>query len=53
MGPESFPGEALTVKEVGRQFVRRRTGFSIWSTPDLGGKYVLVLPYEPALGTLG
>ena len=45
-GPSPSPGEALTVKEVGRQFVRRRTGFSIWSTPDLGGKYVLVLPYE-------
>ena len=45
-GPSPSPGEALTVNEVGRQFVRRRTGFSIWSTPDLGGKYVLVLPYE-------
>ena len=45
-GRSPAPGEALTVKEVGRQFVRRRTGFSIWSTPDLGGKYVLVLPYE-------
>jgi hypothetical protein len=45
-GPSPSPGAALTVKEVGRQFVRRRTGFSIWSTPDLGGKYVLVLPYE-------
>jgi len=49
-GPSPSPGEALTVKEVGRQFVRRRSGFSIWSTPDLGGKYVLVLPYEPASG---
>src|SRR6187397_2895031 len=45
-GRSPSPGEALTVKEVGRQFVRRRTGFSIWSTPDLSGKYVLVLPYE-------
>ena len=45
-GRSPSPGEALTVKEVGRQFVPRRTGFSIWSTPDLGGKYVLVLPYE-------
>ena len=45
-GRSPAPGEALTVTEVGRQFVRRRTGFSIWSTPDLGGKYVLVLPYE-------
>ena len=49
-GRSPSPGEALTVKEVGRQFVRRRSGFSIWSTPDLGGKYVLVLPYEPASG---
>ena len=49
-GRSPSPGEALTVKEVGRQFVPRRTGFSIWSTPDLGGKYVLVLPYEPASG---
>ena len=49
-GRSPSPGEALTVKEVGRQFVRRRTGFSIWSTPDLGGQYVLVLPYEPASG---
>ena len=49
-GRSPSPGEALTVKEVGRQFVRRRSGFSIWSTPDLGGKYVLVLPYEPAPG---
>ena len=49
-GRSPAPGEALTVKEVGRQFVRRRTGFSIWSTPDLGGKYVLVLPYEPVSG---
>jgi hypothetical protein len=45
-GPSPSPGAALTVTEVGRQFVPRRTGFSIWSTPDLGGKYVLVLPYE-------
>jgi len=49
-GRSPSPGEALTIKEVGRQFVRRRSGFSIWSTPDLGGKYVLVLPYEPASG---
>jgi hypothetical protein len=45
-GRSPAPGEALTVDEVGRQFVRRRQGFSIWSTPDLGGKYVLVIPYE-------
>jgi hypothetical protein len=45
-GPSPSPGEALPLTELGRQFVRRRSGFSIWSTPDLGGKYVLVLPYE-------
>jgi hypothetical protein len=45
-GPSPSPGEALSLTELGRQFVRRRSGFSIWSTPDLGGKYVLVLPYE-------
>jgi len=45
-GRSPSPGEALSVKEVGRQFVRRRFGFSIWSTPDLAGKYVLVLPYQ-------
>ena len=45
-GPSPSPGEALSVKDVGRQFVRRRFGFSIWSTPDLAGKYVLVVPYE-------
>jgi hypothetical protein len=51
-GRSPAPGEALTVKEVGRQFVRRRQGFSIWSTPDLGGKYVLVVPYELDFRTL-
>jgi hypothetical protein len=45
-GRSPSPGETLSVKDVGRQFVRRRFGFSIWSTPDLAGKYVLVLPYE-------
>jgi len=45
-GRSPSPGEALSLAELGRQFVRRRSGFSIWSTPDLGGKYVLVLPYE-------
>lgn len=51
-GPSPSPGEALTVKELGRQFVRRRSGFSIWSTPDLGGKFVLVIPYELDFRTL-
>jgi hypothetical protein len=53
-GPSPKPRETLTPKEVGRQFVPRRQGnwptgttpspWSILST--LGGKYVLVLPYE-------
>jgi hypothetical protein len=52
-GPSPKPREALTPKELGRQFVPRRQG----STPGgsgpggslmsgLAGKYVLVLPYE-------
>jgi hypothetical protein len=47
-GPSPAPGEALTLAELGRQFVPRR--FS--SSPGrsglsyLSGKYVLVLPYE-------
>ena len=51
-GRSPSPGEALSVKEVGRQFVRRRFGFSIWSTPDFAGKYVLVIPYELDFRTL-
>jgi hypothetical protein len=43
-GPSPAPGEALTVRDVGRQFVRR--GSSSWGTPALAGMYVLVLPYE-------
>ena len=52
-GPSPAPREALTVKEVGRQFVPRRQGsFAGGSTVGsavmsaLAGKYVLVLPYE-------
>jgi hypothetical protein len=46
-GPSPRPGEALTPKELGRQFVPRRTS-SQWNSlmSSLGGKYVLVLPYE-------
>ena len=43
-GPSPAPGEALSVKEVGRQFVRR--GNSAWGRSALAGMYVLVLPYE-------
>ena len=43
-GRSPAPGEALSVKEVGRQFVRR--GSSSWGMASLAGMYVLVLPYE-------
>lgn len=43
-GPSPAPGEALSVKEVGRQFVRR--GNNSWGTTETAGMYVLVLPYE-------
>ena len=42
-GPSPSPGEALSVKQLGRQFVPRRTS-TFFS--NLAGKYVLVLPYE-------
>ncbi|HYH93476.1 MAG TPA: hypothetical protein VD763_09980 [Candidatus Saccharimonadales bacterium] len=54
-GPSPRPGEAISVQEVGRQFVQRRMNTS-WlnagvSGPpsQLGGKWVLVLPYTPDL----
>ena len=50
-GPSPRPGQALTPTVLGRQFVPRRMGS--WSSgggsavpSQLGGKYVLVLPYE-------
>lgn len=47
-GPSPTPGASLTVAQVGRQFVPRRQS-TRWVGPwsSLGGKYVLVLPYEP------
>jgi hypothetical protein len=48
-GPSPRPGEALTLKEVGRQFVRRRSNVRTsrgWPLRAFAGKYVLVLPYE-------
>ncbi len=51
-GASPAPGEALSLQEVGRQFVRRRQGFSSWAMKDLGGKYVLVVPYELDFRTL-
>jgi len=47
-GPSPSPGESLTVAELGRQYVRRRMSSQFGGQPStLGGKYVLVLPYEP------
>ena len=43
-GPSPAPGQALSVEQVGRQFVRR--GNSAWGSSALAGMYVLVLPYE-------
>ena len=49
-GPSPKPGQALTLEALGRQFVQRRR--SNWpSMPGmpasrLGGKYVLVLPFQ-------
>jgi hypothetical protein len=52
-GPSPKPREALTVTEVGRQFVPRRQGSMLGGSSAgsatmaaLSGKYVLVLPYE-------
>lgn len=42
-GPSPAPGQALTMAEVGRQFVPRRSSALAGS---LSGQYVLVLPYE-------
>ncbi len=49
-GPSPAPGASLTPRQVGRQFVPRNQS-SRWmgSGSRLGGKYVLVLPYEPDL----
>ena len=48
-GPSPRPGAALSLAELGRQFVPRRSSrhwpTTTWGT-DLAGKYVLVLPTE-------
>ena len=53
-GPSPKPGQAISPAVLGRQFVPRRMGS--WSSggpggmpSQLGGKYVLVLPYLPDL----
>lgn len=43
-GPSPRPGAALTVNELGRQFVPRRSSNRFGSA--LSGKYVLVVPFE-------
>jgi hypothetical protein len=46
-GPSPSPGEAITIAALGRQFVPRRMTNRFGGLPSaLGGKYVLVLPYE-------
>jgi hypothetical protein len=50
-GPSPSPGQAITVGALGRQFVPRRMSNRLGGqTSALGGKYVLVLPYETDLG---
>jgi hypothetical protein len=50
-GPSPSPGRAISVKQVGRQFVPRRIG-GPWSAlpgmATLSGKYVLVVPTDAA-----
>jgi hypothetical protein len=52
-GPSPKPGSSVSIKTVGRQFVPRRSS-TRWmgANSSLGGKYVLVLPYEPDLSTI-
>ena len=46
-GPSPSPGEAISLSELGRQYVPRRMSNRLGGQPSaLGGKYVLVLPYE-------
>ena len=42
-GPSPRPGEALSLPELGRQFVRRRQSTL---NPALSNKYVIVMPFE-------
>jgi hypothetical protein len=49
-GASPKPGESVSLKTLGRQFVPRRASTRwIGAGSTLGGKYVLVLPYEPDL----
>jgi hypothetical protein len=50
-GPSPAPGAAITVRQVGRQFVPRRIGGPWSALPGmarLSGKYVLVVPTDTA-----
>lgn len=50
-GPSPSPGQPITLSALGRQFVPRRMRNRFGGLPStLGGKYVLVLPYEIDLG---
>ena len=49
-GPSPAPGAALSVAELGRQYVPRRSSNRFGSA--LSGKYVLVLPFEMTAKTL-
>ena len=48
-GPSPAPGQALSLTQLGRQFVPRR---STWNAQQLNGEYVLVIPYELDFRTL-
>ena len=51
-GPSPRPGSSVSVREVGRQFVHRDRHSQWNSLPwmiDLAGKWVLVMPTEPAV----
>jgi hypothetical protein len=46
-GPSPSPGQVISISALGRQFVPRRMSNRLGGQPSLlGGKYVLVLPYE-------
>lgn len=54
-GRSPAPGAALTLKELGRQFVPRRSSSKSFNSPalaGLGGMYVVVVPYVYAFPTL-
>ena len=54
-GPSPRPGVPISIKALGRQFVKRRTNNNSnqfqttleQAYPTLSGKYVLVMPYRP------